>query len=70
MARKADRDELDRLARGIEQQPGKRSGFFARLLGCTREKISRQLATLNDQDRLYFEDDDGGLYPFPPDKWE
>ena len=70
MARKANQDELERLARGIEQQPGKRSGFFARLFGCTREKISRQLVTLNDQERLYYEDDGGGLYPFDPDKWE
>ena len=67
MARKADQKELERLARAIEQRPGKRGGFFARLLGCTREKVSRQLATLNDQNKLYFEDDDGGIYPFDPD---
>ena len=70
MARRADQDELDRLARGIEGQPGRRRGFFARLFGCSREKVSRQLVSLNDQDRLYYEDDQGGLYRFPPDEWE
>lgn len=67
MARKANQQELDRLAKGIESRPGKRSGFFARLFGCSREKISRQLVSLNDQNKFYYEDQKGGLYPFNPD---
>lgn len=67
MARKANQRELDRLSREIERQPGKRSGFFARLFGCSREKISRQLVSLNDQEKLFYEDDRGGLFPFDPD---
>ena len=68
MARKAKQEELNQLANGIEQQPGQRGGFFARLFGCSREKISRQLVSLNDQDRLYYEDEAGGLYPFDSDQ--
>lgn len=67
MARKANQKELDRLSREIEKRPGERSGFFARLLGCSRERINRQLVSLNDQNKLYFEDDRGGLYPFDLD---
>lgn len=70
MARKANQQELDRLAQAIHKRPGRRRSFFARLLGCSREKVNRQLVTLNDRNVLFYEDDDGAIYPFDPDDWD
>jgi hypothetical protein len=64
MARKASLQELRKLDEAIASQPGQRSGFWARVFGWSREKTNRHLTTLNDHGRLYYEDDNGGLYPF------
>lgn len=70
MARKAKLDELQQLDQAIKAKPGRRSGFWARLFGWSREKANRHLTTLNDQGRLYYEDEKGGIYPFDPHQWE
>jgi hypothetical protein len=67
MARRADRNEMDKLDKAIISKPGHRSGFWARVFGWSREKVNRHLTTLNDQGYLYYEDN-GKLYPFDPDK--
>lgn len=67
MARKADWQELQELDEAIISEPGHKSGFWARVFGWPREKANRHLTTLNDQGYLYYEDDDGRLYPFDPD---
>lgn len=64
MARRANERELARLEQAINAHPGQRSGFFARLLGCSREKVNRQLTTLNDRGVLLYEDEGGKLYRF------
>lgn len=64
MARKADQSQLEYLKREIEQHPGQRPGFFARLLGWRREEVNRALTTLNDSGVLLWEDEKGGLWPF------
>ncbi len=66
MARKANSRELEKLDEAIVSQPGQRSGFWAHVFGWSREKANRHLSTLNDQGYLYYEDDQGGLYPFNP----
>jgi len=66
MARKADSRELQELDKAIVSQPGQRSGFWAQVFGWSREKANRHLTTLNDKGYLYYEDDQGGLYPFDP----
>jgi len=63
MSRKADRNGLQNLKQAIEQNPGERPGFFARLLGWSCEEVSRGLTSLNDEGILLYEDDGGGLYP-------
>ncbi|MCA9925110.1 MAG: hypothetical protein KC421_22205 [Anaerolineales bacterium] len=68
MARKANKNELQRLDDAIGSQPGHKSGFWARRFGWSREKTNRHLTTLNDEGFLYFEDDRGGLHPFDPDE--
>ncbi len=67
MARKANNKELHQLDEAIGLQPGKRSGFWANRFGWSREKANRHLTTLNDNGRLYYEDDWGGLHYFNPD---
>lgn len=67
MARKANRNDLKNLDQAIKSQPGRRSGFWARRFGWSREKVNRHLTTLNDRNHLYWEDDNGGLHPFDPD---
>jgi hypothetical protein len=62
--RKADQNHLRALHRAIERHPGKKPGFFARLLNWRREQVSRRLTTLNDQGVLFSEDDRGGLWFF------
>ncbi len=69
MARKANQDDLRKLVQGINKSPGKQVGFWASMFGWRREKVIRNLTTLNDQKRFFYEDDAGGLYPFP-DKLE
>lgn len=70
MARKANSRELRKLDEAIASQPGQRSGFWAQVFGWSREKTGRHLTTLNDQGRLYYEDDSGRLYPFDPKNLE
>lgn len=62
MARKADRKQLEKLDRAIKEHPGQRPGFFARLLGWHRQKVSRSLVSLNDEEVFLYEDDQGGLW--------
>ncbi len=64
MARKANEKELQMLDKAICSEPGRRSGFWAGVFGWSREKTNRHLTTLNDRGRFYYEDDQGGLYPF------
>lgn len=64
MPRKANQVRLDALQEAIHQHPGKRAGFFSRLLNLPREEIGRKLVTLNDRGILLSEDKHGGLWFF------
>lgn len=64
MPRQANDDRLNQLRRAIKENPGKRAGFFSRLLNWRREEVSRRLVSLNDRGELLSEDDRGGLWPF------
>lgn len=64
MARPANQDRAEQVYRKIEEHPGKRPGFFARLLGLNRSEVTRILPTLQDKGLLISEDDQGGLWPF------
>jgi hypothetical protein len=67
MPRHADETRLKALRQAIEAYPGKRAGFFSRLLNWRREEVSRRLVSLNDKGVLLWEDDRGGLWPFKKD---
>lgn len=64
MPRQANQARLESLQQAIHQHPGKRAGFFSRLLNLPREEIRRKLVTLNDQGVLLSEDPQGGLWHF------
>lgn len=64
MPRKADEARLRALREVISTQPGHQAAYYARLLNCQRETISRTLLMLNDRSVLFAEDEQGRLWPF------
>ena len=64
MPRRRNRKDVERLHRAVEQHPGERPAFFARLLGWHRSKVTRMLPDLEEQGYLLAEDDQGRLFPF------
>lgn len=64
VARPVNRDRAEQIYCKIEEHPGKRAGFLARLLGLNRSEVTRILPTLQDRGLLVSEDDKGGLWPF------
>lgn len=63
MARKIEEKKLEEIYEKVEENPGKKAGFIARLLGVNRSEVTRSLPALEDKGLLIFEDDEGGLYP-------
>lgn len=61
VARKADDNRLDTLCEAIVENPGKRAGWLARLLGEDNKTITRALPQLEKRGDLLAEDDKGGL---------
>ena len=68
MARPANHDRAEQIYRKIEERPGKKAGFLARLLGINRSEVTRALPSLQDKGLLVSEDDKGGLWPFKKSK--
>lgn len=68
MARKPQDERLESIYNKINEHPGKKAGFIARLLGLERSDVTRSLPTLNDKGFLLAEDDKGGLWPFSKNK--
>lgn len=64
MARPANHDKAEKIYRKIEEYPGKKPGFIARLLGLNRSEVTRSLPALEDKELYLTEDDKGGLWPF------
>jgi hypothetical protein len=61
MARKADDNRLDNLREAIVENPGRRAGWFARLLGEDNKTITRALPQLEERGDLLAEDEEGRL---------
>ena len=64
MARRQDPDKLDRIYRSVEEHPGQRAGWIARLLGLSRSEVTRSLPAMDDYGYYLSEDERGGLWPF------
>ncbi len=65
MARRPDLNRLQQLYCAIQEYPGERPAFFARLLGWHRSEVIRALPALEEQSFLLSEDSEGRLWPFP-----
>jgi Mn-dependent DtxR family transcriptional regulator len=68
MARKTDDEKLENIYNAVQENPGKKAGFIARLLGLNRSEVTRSLPSLDDKGLLIYEDEDGGLHPFRQQK--
>ena len=64
MARKPQEEKLERIYDAVEEYPGEKAGFLARLLGWNRSDVTRSLPALEDKEMYVYEDDEGGLWPF------
>jgi Mn-dependent DtxR family transcriptional regulator len=64
MVRPANHDRAEKIYRKIEEHPGRKAGFLARLLGLNRSEVTRSLPVLEEKGLFLYEDEKGGLWPF------
>ena len=64
MARKTDDTKLENIYNKVQEHPGKKAGFIARLLGINRSEVTRSLPALEDKKLYIAEDEKGRLWPF------
>ena len=63
MARKPQDKKLENIYNKVQEHPGKRAGFIARILGLNRSEVTRSLPALEENQLYISEDDKGGLWP-------
>jgi len=68
MARKTDDERVKSIYNKVNEHPGKKAGFIARLLGLDRSEVTRSLPALEEKGLFLFEDEKGGLWPFRKSK--
>ncbi len=68
MARKIRDKKLKNIYNQVEQHPGRKAGFIARLIGLHRSEVTRSLPALEEKGMYLFEDEKGGLWPFKKTK--
>ena len=64
MARKHQDERLEEIYETVEEYPGERPGWIARLLGVERSQVTRSLPAMEERGFYLSEDDKGGLWPF------
>ncbi len=64
MARRPNSIRLEGIYRTIGENPGKRPGAIARILGINRSEVTRALPTLEQRGLLISEDERGRLWLF------
>jgi len=64
MARKSQEGRLEEIYETVNEHPGEKAGFIARLLGLDRSEVTRSLPALDESGFLLAEDERGGLWPF------
>jgi len=64
VARKHQNGRLKAIYQAVDQNPGRRPGYIARLLGLPRSQVTRALPALEEGGFLLSEDRRGGLWPF------
>ena len=68
MARPPQDKKIESIYNKVEQYPGEKPGFIARLLGLNRSEVTRMLPALEDRGLYLYEDEKGGLWPFSKPK--
>jgi len=61
---KKKKDEFEEMDDLIQHQPGIAAATLARFLGVSRSTITRRLPSMEEAGYLYYEDDEGRLWPF------
>lgn len=64
MGRNPQEERLKQIYTAVQENPGKKPGFLARLLGLNRSEVTRALPALEERGLYLSEDDRGGLWPF------
>lgn len=64
MACKPQDDRLESIYNQVQENPGEKPGFIARLLGLNRSEVTRALPALEEKGMYLSEDEKGGLWPF------
>ena len=57
-------DEFEDMHQAIEESPGIIPAQIAKKLEVARSTITRRLPSAEEAGYLYYEDDEGGLWPF------
>lgn len=70
MARKVEQAKLEKIYEKVEENPGKKAGFIAKLLGLQRSEVTRSLPALEDKGLLIYEDNEGGLFAHHKKKFQ
>lgn len=68
MARKINDEKLKSIYNEVRKNPGRKSGFIARILGINRSEVTRTLPALDKIGLYLSEDEKGGLWPFRKSK--
>ena len=64
MPRKANYLKLQKASSLLHRRPGKKPGTYARKLHMHKEAFNRLLVQLNDLGILFYEDEQGRIWPF------
>jgi Mn-dependent DtxR family transcriptional regulator len=64
MARPSNQQKVEQIYHKIQENPGKKAGMIARILGLNRSEVTRSLPVLEEKGLLVSEDEKGGLWPF------
>jgi Mn-dependent DtxR family transcriptional regulator len=68
MARSKNTKRMEQIYRKIEEHPGKKAGFIARVLGLNRSEVTRVIPSLDTKGLLISEDKKGYMWRFQ--KWD
>jgi len=64
MGRKTPPERLAAIYEKVQENPGKKPGFIAKILGLDRSEVTRNLPAMEKVGYLLAEDDFGGLWPY------
>lgn len=65
---KRKQEEFETMDQVIQEHPGISPAELARELDVERSTITRRLPSLEEAGYLYYEDDEGRIWPFEPDE--